>query len=125
MSPRQVKKSNSHSSIYNSMNERRRELAIMRTLGARRMTVFSAIVLEAATISALGVAAGFLIYLALMSVVAEIIRSQTGVVLHPLSFDWVMLWAPAAFIGLGALAGIIPAMKAYRTDIAQNLTPIS
>lgn len=112
-------------SIYNSMNERRRELAIMRALGARRMTVFAAIVLEAATISALGMIVGFALYGVLMTAVAGVIRAQTGVVLHPLAFDWVMVWAPAAFIALGGLAGIIPAMKAYRTDVAQNLTPIS
>ena len=48
--------------IYNSMNERRREIAILRALGARRATVFSAIVLEAAAIAALGMAAAFGIY---------------------------------------------------------------
>lgn len=112
-------------SIYNSMNERRREFAIMRALGARRIIVFAAIVLEAAAISALGAAVGFIIYGILMTGVAGIIRSQTGVVLYPLAFNWVMVWAPAAFIALGALAGIIPAMKAYRTDVAQNLVPVS
>jgi len=112
-------------SIYNSMNERRRELAILRALGARRTTVFSAIVLEAATIAALGMAAGFGIYLGLMAVVAGIIRAQTGVVLDPFAFNPVMLWSPAAFIALGALSGVVPAMKAYRTDVASNLTPQS
>ena len=112
-------------SIYNSMNERRRELAIMRALGARRATVFTAIVLESATIAALGVAAGFAIYAVLMYVVAGIMRSQTGVVLEPLKFNPVMLWSPAMFIALGALAGIVPALKAYRTDVASNLTPHS
>jgi putative ABC transport system permease protein len=34
-----------------------------------------------------------------------------------------MLWEPVVFITLGALAGIIPAIKAYRTDVARNLTP--
>jgi putative ABC transport system permease protein len=36
-----------------------------------------------------------------------------------------MLWSPAMFVGLGALAGIVPAFKAYRTDVASNLTPHS
>ena len=112
-------------SIYNSMNERRRELAILRALGARRATVFSAIVLESATIAGLGAAVGFAIYAALMFVVARIIRAQTGVVLEPLAFKPVMLWSPAMFVGLGALAGIVPAFKAYRTDVASNLTPHS
>jgi putative ABC transport system permease protein len=113
------------SSIYNSMNERRRDLAILRALGARRTTVFSAIVFEAAAIAALGMAAGFGIYLGLMAVVAGIIRAQAGVVLDPFAFNPVMLWSPAAFIALGALSGVVPAMKAYRTDVASNLTPQS
>ncbi len=112
-------------SIYNSMNERRRELAIMRALGARRATVFSAIVLEAAAISAFGMVAAFGIYGGLMAMVSEIMRAQTGVVLDPFTFNPVMLWAPAAIIGLGAFAGIIPAVKAYRTDVSSNLTPQS
>lgn len=112
-------------SIYNSMNERRRELAILRALGARRVTVFSAIVLESASIAALGVAGGFVIYAVLMHVVAGIMRAQTGVVLEPFKFNPVMLWSPAMFIVLGALAGIVPALKAYRTDVASNLTPHS
>jgi putative ABC transport system permease protein len=112
-------------SIYNSMNERRRELAILRALGARRATVFSAIVLEAAAIAAIGMAVAFVFYGILLTVVAGIMRSETGVVLDPFAFNMVMLWAPAGFIALGALVGIVPAMKAYRTDVAENLTPHS
>jgi hypothetical protein len=33
-----------------------------------------------------------------------------------------MIWQPVAFIALGALAGIIPGLKAYLTEVAQNLT---
>jgi len=112
-------------SIYNSMNERRRELAILRALGARRTTVFAVIILEAAAISALGVIVSYGIYVALALIIMGIIRTQTGVVLEPFALNMVMLWEPAAFIALGALAGTIPAVKAYRTDVAQNLTPPS
>ena len=112
-------------SIYNSMNERRREIAILRALGARRRTVFGAILLEAASISALGMVVAFVFYAVILTVVAGVIRTQTGVVLDPWRFNAVMLWAPAALIGLGALAGIVPAMKAYRTDVAANLAPVS
>ena len=111
--------------IYNSMNERRREIAILRALGARRLTVFGAILLEAASISALGMAAGFVLYVVIVSGVASVMRVQTGVVLDPFKFNPVMVWAPAALITLGALAGIVPALKAYRTDVAQHLTPVS
>lgn len=112
-------------SIYSSMNERRRELAILRALGARRITVFGVIVLESAAISAIGVVLGFAVYAVLIGFTTQIIRSQTGVVLEPCAFNPVMLWEPAVFVAAGALAGIVPALKAYRTDVAQNLTPHS
>jgi len=112
-------------SLYNSMNERRREIAILRALGARRLTVFGAIVLEAAAITALGVLGGFVVYGAIATGVAGVIRAQTGVVLEPLAFSSVMLWAPGMMLALGALAGIVPAIKAYRTSVADHLVPSS
>ena len=65
------------------MNERRREIAILRALGARRTTVFTCILLEAASISILGMLAGFAFYGIIFTIVAGIIRAQTGVVLDP------------------------------------------
>ena len=112
-------------SIYNSMNERRRQIAILRALGARRFTVFGAIVLEAAAITALGVLGGFAVYAVIATGVAGVIRAQTGVVLNPLAFSPVMLWAPCVMLGLGALAGVVPAVKAYRTPVAEHLVPSS
>ncbi|MBX3732934.1 MAG: ABC transporter permease [Verrucomicrobiae bacterium] len=112
-------------SMYNSMSARRRDLAILRALGARRRTVFAAIVLEAATIAAAGVLLGYAVYLAILTGAASVIRAQTGVVLDPLAPDPVLLWAPVALIALGALAGIVPAIKAYRTDVAASLAPES
>jgi putative ABC transport system permease protein len=112
-------------SIYNSMNERRREIAILRALGARRATLFAAILLESASISALGMMAGFLVYAAILSVVAQIMRAQTGVVIDPFKFSPIMLWAPMGLIALGMLAGVVPAVKAYRTAVAENLAPLS
>ncbi len=112
-------------SIYNSMNERRRDFAILRALGARRFTVFATIILESALIAALGMAIAFAIYFAIMTGAASVIRAQTGVVLSPLAWHPVMLWAPAGMIAAAALAGIVPALKAYRTDVASNLTPVS
>lgn len=112
-------------SIYNTMNERRREFAILRSLGARRATVFSAIVLEAATITALGVLVGYAVYGAIIGTAAVIVRAQTGVVLDALRFDWALVLTPIGMVVIGALAGLVPAFKAYRTDVASNLTPLS
>jgi putative ABC transport system permease protein len=112
-------------SIYNSMNERRRDIAILRALGAHRRTIFSTIVLEAACIAGLGMLIAFAVYAGVISAVASIIRAQTGVVLDPFALHAVMLWAPLTLIGMSALAGVVPAVKAYQTNVAENLTPVS
>jgi putative ABC transport system permease protein len=112
-------------SIYNTMNERRREFAILRALGARRGMVFSAIVLEATTITAIGAMVGFLVYGAILGAAFVIVREQTGVVLDAFRFDPALVWTPIGIIAIGALSGLVPAFKAYRTDVASNLTPIS
>ena len=112
-------------SIYNSMNERRREFAILRALGARRGTVFSVIVLESATISALGVAIGFVVYAGIMTAAESILRNEIGVTLRPFEWHEVMAYVPFGLIVLGAVVGIVPALKAYSTDVAENLIPQS
>ena len=112
-------------SIYNSMHARRRDIAILRALGARRSTVFGAVVAEAAVITALGVLAGLAVYVVIVSIAAAIVRERTGVVLEPFVFSPVFLWAPPLMILLGALAGVVPAFKAYRTEVAVYLNPLS
>jgi putative ABC transport system permease protein len=112
-------------SIYNSMSARKRDIAILRALGARRRLVFGAVVAESACIGALGAAAGFAVYALLFSVVAGIIRAQTGVVLTLTELHPVLWIAPVGLIGLCALGGVIPALKAYRLPVAENLAPVS
>lgn len=112
-------------SIYNSMNERRRDIAILRALGARSQTIFAAVILEAAAIAVIGMIISFGVYFGIMSGAATVIRSQTGVVLDPGALGVIMIWVPLAMIGLSALFGIVPAAKAYRTNVAENLLPTS
>ncbi len=112
-------------SIYNSMNARRRDLAILRALGARRRTIFGAVVAEAACIGALGSAVGFGIYFGLLTGVASVIRAQTGVVLDTAAGHPVLWICPLAMIALCALGGVVPAFKAYRTPVAETLAPVS
>jgi putative ABC transport system permease protein len=112
-------------SIYNTMNERRREFAILRALGARKATVFSAIVLEAVTITVIGIAVGYAVYAGILSAALVVVRAQTGVVIDALRMDPALWMTPAGLLLLGALAGLVPAIKAYRTDVASNLTPLS
>jgi putative ABC transport system permease protein len=111
--------------IYNSMAARSRDIAILRSLGAHRRLIFGAIVLEAAAIGLLGMIASFAVYAAIVTGVAVIIRAQTGVLLEAWAYNPVMLWAPLGMIGLCGLSGLLPAWKAYQTDIASNLAPVS
>ncbi len=112
-------------SIYNSMSARRRDIAILRALGARRGTVFASIVLEAASVAAMGAMGGFVVHIGLLAGAGVIVRAQTGVLIEPFQPGWVWLWAPAALVGLAALAGVVPAFKAYKVDVASSLAPDS
>lgn len=110
-------------SVYNTINERRREFAILRALGARRRTVFSAIILESGLIGLFGGLLGYGVYAIILTVAAWVVREQTGVVLHTMTPHPVHLLNPVGMAALGALAGIVPAVRAYATDIATNLLP--
>jgi putative ABC transport system permease protein len=112
-------------SIYNSMSARQRDIAILRALGARRRTVFGAVVGEAAAIGVLGSLLGFAVYGVLAATVAAIIRAQTGVVLEPGQWNPVFAWGPSVYVGLCLLGGLLPAWKAYRVPVAETLAPVS
>lgn len=112
-------------SLYNSLSARRRDLAILRALGARRMTVFASIILEAVSVAALGMVLAWVLYGVILQAVAAVIRAQTGVVLDPWAWDPVLVIAPAGMVLLGALAGVLPALKAYSNPVAENLVPES
>ncbi len=112
-------------SIYNSMSARQRDLAILRALGARRRTIFGAVVCEAAAIGVLGAVVGLALYVALFSGVAGVVRAQTGVVLEVWKWEPVLAIAPLAMIALCGAGGIVPAVKAYRTPVAETLAPVS
>lgn len=111
--------------IYNSMSARARDLAILRALGARRRTIFGAVVGEAAAIGVLGAAAGFVVFGVLAWGVTELIQAQTGVRLEPWQWNPVFGWASAALVGLAVLGGVVPAIKAYRVPVAETLAPVS
>jgi len=111
--------------IYNSMSARARDLAILRALGARRRTVFGAVIAEAAAIGLLGAALGFAVFAALAFGVTELIQAQTGVRLEPWRWNPVFAWAPAALAGLAVLGGVVPALKAYRVPVAETIAPVS
>lgn len=112
-------------SIYNSMSARRRDIAILRALGARRATVFGAVVLESAAIGVIGAAGAFVVYAGVVAVAAGIIHAQTGILFDIGAGDRIMFIVPPALVALCGACGVLPAWKAYRTDVAENLSPVS
>ncbi|MGL6194167.1 MAG: ABC transporter permease [Thermoguttaceae bacterium] len=108
-------------SIYNSMNERRHEIAIMRALGARRITVMSIILLESILLSLGGGALGVLIGHMLIFVIGPWISSATGILVSAFHFQASEVILIPGLILLASVVGYLPAVIAYRTDVAQSL----
>lgn len=108
--------------IVQTLSTRRKEFAVLRALGMPRKRLFALLVLESSLLAAAGSLVGFVVYGGLVSLAAVVIRHQTGVVIQVLSFHPVFVWGVLVMIGLGALAGLFPAWKAYRTPVARNLS---
>ncbi|HNC30552.1 MAG TPA: FtsX-like permease family protein, partial [Cyclobacteriaceae bacterium] len=107
--------------LYNSLKERRYDLAIMRSMGASKSKLFVNIVLEGVVLTALGSMAGLLlghgILMALGTAVEEMRKAGlTGFVFY--SAEWIIL---AGSLLLGMICALIPALQAYRTDISRVL----
>ncbi len=113
------------SSVYSSMSARRRDLAILRALGAHRGFLITAVLGESACIGLLGCALGFGLYGAIASTVQELLRTRIGVLFEPWAWNPVMLWGPLLMFGLSLLAGALPAWRAYRLSVADGLSPLS
>ncbi len=107
--------------IYNSMNDRRRDIAVMRALGARRGTVTGVILLESFLVAVIGATTGWFLAHASIWASSGLIEDRTGVqvgILTTSGYEWYIF--PLVLI-LAALAGILPAASAYRTDVGTNL----
>ncbi len=107
--------------IYNTMNERRREIAIMRSLGARRVQILSIIVGEAALLSFFGALLGLVTCHAAAFLLRSVVEDQTGVYLDWAAFRPWEAWLLFGVTGLGAVAGLLPAIKGSMTQVADNL----
>jgi putative ABC transport system permease protein len=109
-------------SIYNSMADRRREIGIMRALGARRETVFSIILAESTLLCLGGGLLGLLLGHGLVIVASPIIEARSGIIVNPFAFDpWELVLFPILLV-IGSLIGILPGLTAYRTDVAAALS---
>ena len=109
-------------SIYNSMSDRKREIAIMRALGARRQTVFSIILAESIMLCFGGGVLGLLLGHGLVFIAAPIVEARSGFLLNPFAFEPMELVLLPSLIVLASLVGFIPGLTAYRTDVARTLS---
>jgi putative ABC transport system permease protein len=108
--------------ILVSLNERRREMAILRSVGARPRHVFSLLVSEAGLLAVGGVLGGIGITYALLAAAQPWLAAHYGIFIAITGlnrFDAVMLGG----IVVAALAmGLFPAWRAYRHTLADGLT---
>ncbi len=109
-------------SIYNSMSERRHEIAVIRALGAGRRTVMSIVLAESILLSLAGGLAGWAVGHALIGALSPWIAQQTGVTIGMMQFVSYELVIIPGLIGLAAVVGYLPAVAAYRTDVAKALS---
>jgi putative ABC transport system permease protein len=108
-------------SIYNAISARLREIAILRALGATRTKVLSLICIEAALIGLIGGLLGMLLGHGLAAGGSMFLQSVLGEGINWASWDkWEWLYL-AGVVVISLLAGLAPAMKAYRTPVATNL----
>ena len=107
--------------IYNSVSARLREIAILRALGATRGKILALICAEAGLIGLVGGGLGLIVGHALTGVASGYFRRSLGEDINWIrvdAYEWEYL---AAVVVLSLLAGLVPAMKAYRTPVATNL----
>ena len=108
-------------SIYNSMSDRRHEIAIIRALGAKRRTVMAIVLLESILLALGGGAIGLALGHGLTGAMSGVIEEQTGVAVSALQFQLSELILVPGLILLASAVGFMPAVVAYRTDVAQSL----
>ena len=109
--------------LYSSLESRRREMAILRAVGAGPRTIVSLMVLESGFLAVLGSAIGVgLVYLTLFFAQAPVEqRFGLFVPIRPLgATEWTYV---AVVVVAGFLIGFIPALKAYRTSLVDGLSP--
>ncbi|MEP1535402.1 MAG: ABC transporter permease [Paracoccaceae bacterium] len=107
--------------IFSSLNERRREMAIFRAMGARPFTILSMLVLEAMVMAAVGALLG-LVFLYIGLVVAQPILDSAFGLWLPIDAPTLReVWVLLGVVCAGAIVSIIPAIRAYRMSVADGM----
>jgi putative ABC transport system permease protein len=108
-------------SMVGSALERSRDVAIMRALGAGRGQVLATVLIEAVLLAGVGGLAGWLLGHAIVATIGPWVVEQAGVAVGFLSGSPAELLLVPLLVGLAILAALVPALAAYRTDVARWL----
>jgi putative ABC transport system permease protein len=108
--------------ILTSLNERRREMAILRSVGARPRHVFTLLIAEAGMLATAGVAAGVAVCYGLIFAAKPLLEKRFGIFLDPGGLTGYDLTILGAIIGAALLMGALPAWRAYRNTLSDGLT---
>ena len=108
-------------SLYNSLKERKYELALMRVMGSSQNKLFSLITLEGILLAILGFVFGFVLAHGGMELLSGVMKERYRYDFSGWVFLSEELWVLLAALGVGLIASLIPAWQAYQTDIANTL----
>lgn len=109
-------------SIYNSLNERRREMAILRSVGAGPGLIFTLLVLESLLLTVAGIVGGVATTYALLGLGQPLIEAHFGLFVPIKTLQTEELLYLIVVTGLGLLLGALPALRAYRNTLSDGLT---
>ncbi|MCC6699066.1 MAG: ABC transporter permease [Candidatus Hydrogenedentes bacterium] len=110
--------------LYLSIIQRKRDLAIMRALGAAAGEIFGAVLIEAFWVTLLGIGAGWFVGTGLTYGLGAYLSERYGFAITAFRPSPDMVSAYSAVLLMGMVAGIVPAWQAYRTDIARDLSDV-
>ena len=108
--------------IMTSLSERRREMAILRSVGARPLHVFSLIVGEAGLVTVAGVFLGIALLYGLLVTVQPLIASHLGFFMPMRGMTAYELLLLAIIFLAGVIIGFVPGLKIYRHSLADGMT---
>ena len=107
--------------IYNSMSQRKQEIAVIRALGASRGTVMSIMLFEAILLAVAGGVLGWVLGHGLNWALGPLVEDRTGVQIGFFSCTYTELLLIPALVGLAVMVGLYPAVSAYNTDVSKAL----
>ncbi|MGZ8253251.1 MAG: ABC transporter permease [Burkholderiaceae bacterium] len=108
--------------LYNALEERRYDIAVMRLLGASRARVAMLLLIEAWLLAAVALIAGLAIGLAGVAVVGGWLAQSRAFAVSPSTLTPELLWIGIVALAAATLAAAIPAWRASRMNIARTLT---